>query len=103
MPFPTCPQTDITGVKPRLFRQEPGWAGAFTREHAEGALRNGTRIVKHRSDLNDRTPDGTPGIVLGSVRDRVVLGDGVLYFVAWASAPRTAVGCLGRKLRATLP
>jgi hypothetical protein len=86
------------------LRNEPGWAGAFTRNQVEGAIPNGTRIVKCNSEPGDATPDGTPGIVLGSIRYPVVPGDpfsGITaYFIEWACKPRVAVGCMEMKVRA---
>jgi hypothetical protein len=83
-----------------IFRMEPGWRGSFTREQATGALANGTRVVKARSEAKDKTPTGTPGIVLGSYRHPDIMNNVILYFVAWASAPRIAVACVEWKLRA---
>lgn len=89
---------------------EPGWLGAFTREQATGAYRNGSRIVKAREEDGDATPLGTGGTVLGSVDGRV-LGmtnpDGSLiayaYFVEWDNRPRMAVGTTDWKLAPEAP
>jgi hypothetical protein len=78
-----------------MFQNEEGWSGAFTRNQVEGALRNGTRIVKDKSEPGDATLDGTPGVVLGSLTH-----DGVIcYFIEWAHSPRVAIGCMGNKVR----
>jgi hypothetical protein len=84
-------------VKP--IQHEPGWHGAFTRNEALGAWRNGTPVVKQNSEPYDSTPDGTPGVVLGSIPDYREGGQ-MFYFVEWADKPKVAVGCDGRKLRA---
>ena len=90
-----------------LLLFERGWAGQFTRAVADGAWPNGTRVVKQKSEEGDSTPDGTPGIVLGSLRFPDVMNNAIFYFVAWADAPRVAVGCMEWKLRvadgATIP
>lgn len=81
---------------------EPGWTGAFTRYQADGAIPNGSAIVKCDSEEGDGTPDGTPGIVLGSMRHPEVLNGAFLYFVEWAAHPRVAVACAAPKLRMVL-
>lgn len=79
------------------IQNEPGWAGAFTRNQVPGALANGTRIVKANTEAGDGTPEGTPGVVLGSV----VNDEGrIAYFVEWANRPRLAVGCAALKVKA---
>lgn len=93
------PQPLWVPLRGGVFRVEAGWSGAFTRATAKGALPSGTRVVKERSDPKDMTPNGTPGVILGSIRHAEVAGNAILYFVAWASAPRRAVACLDRKLR----
>lgn len=81
---------------------EAGWRGAFTRAQADGAIPNGTRVVKVNSEPGDGNPDGETGIVLGSFRTRVVPGyeEDVCYFVEWRLYPNTATATLGRRLRA---
>lgn len=82
------------------IKTEPGWTGVFTRDEVLGAWRNGTRVVKHKSEPGDGTPDGTPGVVLGSmlVRDDDSRAR-LLYFIEWADHPRLAVACVATKLR----
>lgn len=81
------------------INNEPGWTGAFTRNQTEGAISNGTRIVKTNSEDGDATPDGTPGIVLGSVSDPTIMNGIICYFIEWAHKPRVAVGCMETKVR----
>jgi len=83
-----------------MFKNEPGWNGAFTREQAEGAMPNGTRVVKTNSDAEDGHADGTPGVILGSMSHPEVEDGAIFYFVEWAARPRTAVGIMGKKVRA---
>lgn len=78
------------------LRNEPGWVGMFTRDRAEGALPNGTRVVKVNSEEGDGHPDGTPGVILGSV---VAPGLGIGYFVSWAPRPRVVVFTADFKIR----
>ena len=80
-----------------MIGEEPGWIGAFTRHEELGAWRNGTRVVKQASEPHDGTPDGTPGVVLGSLMEHQ--SKQLLYFVEWANRPRVAVGCMGFKLK----
>lgn len=69
----------------------PGWTGAFTRDEALGAWKNGTPVVKANSEPGDAHPDGTPGVVLGSISHPSVQNGAVFYFIEWAPRPRTAV------------
>ena len=81
------------------LRHELGWMGAFTREHAAGALQNHARVVKVNSEAGDTHPDGTPGVVLGSMSHPDIRGGEVMYFVEWAPKPRVAVGVMAFKVR----
>lgn len=73
-----------------------GYAGVFTKHQAEGAIPNGTKIVKTNSVAGDATPDGMGGVVLGSMDS----GDhGLLYFVEWDDRPRMAVGTIALKIK----
>lgn len=70
----------------------PGYFGFFTRDQAEGAITNGTRIVKANSEPGDGNADGAPGVVLGSLAvDVLQLGPRIAYFVEWDARPRMAV------------
>lgn len=83
-----------------MFQNEPGWEGAFTRAQDENAMPNGTRIVKTNSEEGDANPDGTPGVILGSISHPEVWNGAVMYFVEWASKPRCAIGIMAKKVRA---
>lgn len=89
-----------------VLGSETGWIGVFTRHEAEGAIPNGTRVVKARRESGDATPVGTCGTVLGSV-NAAFLGqdapDGweeitYAYFVEWADRPNVAVGVMDWKI-----
>jgi hypothetical protein len=76
---------------------EPGWIGAFTRNQVEGALVNGTRVVKIKEDAKgDFTPIGSQGVVLGSLSAPDL--EYVFYFVEWDNKPKIAVGVTGWKI-----
>lgn len=67
-----------------LGRQEPG------------AILNGSRVVKTGSEPGDRTPDRTPGTVLGSMGGPgpiVIEGRSVTYgyLIRWDNCPGEAV------------
>ena len=80
-------------------RTEPGWFGNFTRAQAGGAMPNGTRIVKCNTvEGADFHPDGTPGVVLGSMV--VPETESYIYFVEWAPQPRVAMAVVGHRIRA---
>lgn len=70
------------------IRSQPGWQGAFTRQHAPGTWRPGTRIKKIRKEEGDVTPIGAFGTVLGSVRP--VSSSIAGYFIEWDGKPRVA-------------
>jgi hypothetical protein len=84
---------------------EPGMVGAFTRHQAEGAIPNGTRIVKARGESGDATPLGVGGVVLGSLAGGHLgerAPDGTLveygYFVEFDNRPGFAVGVIDWKI-----
>jgi len=76
-------------------RAEPGWAGLFVRSEIEGALRNGTRVVKVTFDSKDAHPPGSLATVIGSFGPPEMFG----YFVEWDDTPRVAVFVEPRKIR----
>jgi hypothetical protein len=88
------------------FELHPGYAGVFTRDQAEGAIPNGTRIVKRNSAQSDSQPDGALGVVLGSIKSPAELhasrGVAYCYFVEWDALPRVAVGVVDRKISSTV-
>lgn len=92
-----------------VFKNEPGWSGVFTRHQADGAIPNGTRIVKGESEPGDSTPSGSKGTVLGSIdtipeveaeaRGRGVRPpDAYFYSVEWDRLPHVAVNVMDWKI-----
>jgi len=81
-----------TGIK-----QYPGYGGMFTRRQATGAITNGTRIVKVKTEDGDTHPVGSEGAVLGSIGSRSL---GIMYFVEWDAAPSVAVAVIAWKIAA---
>ncbi len=70
-------------------------------KQAPGAIPTGARVRKVRSDPNDRTPNGTPGTVLGSVAgDLIVCGLLVRfgYFIDWDNCKGQPVFTIDRKV-----
>lgn len=61
----------------------------YTLDQAEGALVNGTRIEKVKSERGDGHRDGALGTIVGSVGDVEVPGypDHYVYFVKWDEDP----------------
>jgi glutamine amidotransferase PdxT len=81
---------------------ERGWRGAFTRAQAPNArFANGSRIVKALCELDDTTPLGTRGTVLGSIYHPELARPA--YFVEWDNAKRTARFIAEWKLAACPP
>jgi len=97
---PTC-GTRWTGGMRRcavcvnVLHEEPGWAGTFTRGEVDGALRNGTRVVKVTFDSKDAHHPGDLATVIGSFGVPEKFG----YFVEWDDMPRAAVFVEPRKIR----
>lgn len=80
----------------------------FTREEAENApIANGTRVIKVSSEAEDGHPDGTEGVVIGSLEfsaeDRQAHPPHLrhvqfAYFVGWNPAPELPMGTLDYKV-----
>ncbi len=84
-----------------LFRTEPGYVGAFTREQADGAIPNGSKVRKVAVEHGDAHPVGALAIVLGSIREPY--GEHrIMYFLEWDRLPRHAVGCIAWKIEQVL-
>jgi hypothetical protein len=89
------------------IQSEPGWVGPFTRNQAEGAIPNGSRIVKVCLERGDTHPPGSKGIVLGSIGpfsptfqvSTEFPPAKYSYFVAWDSEPRIAVSVIEYKIK----
>lgn len=85
-----------------LFREYPGYKGIHTREQAEGAIKNKSRILKAFSEKGDSHPVGSLGTVLGSFKVTPDVaeefGAPYFYFVEWDSTPGLAVGVVGTKI-----
>jgi len=80
------------------IRNYPGYLGSFTRRQAEGAISNGTTIVKVAADAEgDIHPIGTRGVVLGSIRHPAI--PEIFYFIEWDPRPGLATGCVAFKIR----
>lgn len=80
------------------LRQEPGWVGAFTRAQVPGAIENGTKIVKVKTEAGDANKLGTKGTVLGSFMHADGQSAQLFYFVEWATARHVACGVIGWKI-----
>lgn len=78
-----------------LFHEEPGYVGAFTRASALGAIRNGSLVVKVKTEPGDHNKIGARATVLGSIYNP---GMGLLYFLEWEGLPGHAVACIAEKI-----
>lgn len=76
------------------IKEWPGYVGAFTRNEALGAWRNGTRLEKVKSEDGDAHELGDECAVLGSMVHQGQLA----YFVEWDGNPGIAVACMAWKL-----
>lgn len=78
----------------------------YSTEQAEGAIANGTRIVKCLDEPGDKHKIGDQGVVIGSIDARDVpdppLIDGkrsdYLYFVEWDDFPEAPICVVSLKI-----
>ena len=70
----------------------------FTRDQAQGAMPNGTRIVKVKEEAGDKHKLGDEGVVIGSVSHPEVMDGAPAYFVEWDDMPGVPVGVVGYKI-----
>lgn len=70
----------------------------FTRQQAEGAIPNGSRIVKSKMEDDDAHKIGDKGTVIGSISHPEVLNGMIGYFVEWDDMPGVPVGVVGWKI-----
>jgi hypothetical protein len=63
----------------------------YTTDQAEGAISNGTKVVKVRSEKGDTNPVGTTGVVIGSMGGQLHGKPIIGYFVFWDHAPGVPV------------
>lgn len=80
-----------------VFRELPGWTGAFPASDAEGAWPKGSRVRKIVSETGDHHTVGSLATILGSLRET----DGerrIMYWLEWDATPRHAVACIAWKL-----
>lgn len=88
---------ELAAVLLDMAKPRKGWLGGFTTRQAEGAMPNGTRIVKAAEDApGDLTPMGSPGTVLGSMRHPE---KGIAYFIEWDDKPKVAVLAVHWKIK----
>ena len=83
--------SDLYAVRPHK-----GWHGVFTTEEFDGAIPNGTRVVKCMWEPKDGHPMGAKARVLGSIGHPEV---GIGYFVEFEEHPRVAVFIQAVKIR----
>jgi len=79
------------------IKNHPGYFTSFCNKQAQGAWENGSCVIKDGSDSGeDITPDGTKGIILGSLKSP----EGkYAYFVEWEDKPKMPVFCVEEKLK----
>lgn len=89
---------------------KPGDASVYIPGQADGAIPNGTRIIKNNARPGDSTPEGTLGTVISSLdvprreaeaifaagKSRAVVKH--LYFVEWDDKPGLAVATADDKI-----
>ncbi len=83
-----------------MFREYPGYTGLFSRDQADGAIPNETRISKVWSEPGDAHKIGELGTVLGSAVCPPKLSSEIkyLYWVEWDNMPKAAVGVIDKKI-----
>ena len=72
----------------------------YSDDHAVGALKNGSEVEKMASEPGDSFPDGTTGVVIGSLdgSEVDVANDPFFYFVRFGGEG-PVVGISGARLR----
>ena len=82
------------------IKEHPGYLGLFSDNQTEGAIPNGTPIVKAWSEVGDWNETGATGVVLGSlpIPPEVGLTSKYFYWVEWDDAPKRAVGVVSKKI-----
>lgn len=85
------------------LREYPGYIGVHTREQAPGALPNGARVVKVKTEPGDTHPIGAEATVLGSIKapPEVQHIAAYFYFVEWDAHPGIVVGVVSTKVSIT--
>jgi hypothetical protein len=76
------------------IEEHEGWIGPFSTRQVEGAIENGAKVVKIRSEKGDTHPVGSTGKVLGSISNGAMLA----YWVEWDAHPKHAIFIVGFKL-----
>ncbi len=73
----------------------------YSSAEAEGAMPNGTFVVKQNSEPGDGHPDGEVGKIVGSMGplDEPVLGCRYGYFVIWEGNQEVPVWTMETKLK----
>ncbi len=73
----------------------------YSSAEAEGAMPNGTLVVKQNSEPEDGHPDGEVGKIVGSMGplDEPVLGCRYGYFVMWEENPEVPVFTMESKVK----
>lgn len=73
----------------------------FTTNEAEGAIRNGTRVVKVGREAGDSHDDGAPARVIGSLGPIPFRGMTEVYgyWVEWDDMPEVPVFIVGHRIR----
>ncbi|WP_028168876.1 hypothetical protein [Bradyrhizobium elkanii] len=72
----------------------PFCVAVYTADQIEGAIANGTPVVKVLSERGDTNAVGTKGVVVGSVAGRGIVD----YFVEWETAPDVPVVVADNKI-----
>lgn len=87
-------------IPTEILVAEPGIEGLFTRNQAEGAIPNGSRVVKVVDERGDAHPKGSKATVLGSWKRPDSFGQPLVgYFVIWDAHPNTAIFVAGYKIQ----
>lgn len=93
-PFPEELGIQVASLRDGVPRGMPAWLPV---NQVDGAIENGTRIKKVRSEEGDATPIGSLGTVLASLKDEEV-SPRTFYFVEWDHTPGVPVGLLDWKI-----
>jgi hypothetical protein len=87
---------------------DPGWQGVYSRHQAIGAIPNGTKVRKVKSEPKDGHPDGALAVVIGSwgllpwEKPLEIKGYTIrfFYFVEFEDMPQVGVGISEHRIQA---
>lgn len=86
-------------VRRPTIKKVLGTDAIYTDDHAEGAWPNGTPVIKINSESADAHPNGTLGVIIGSVGPFPFNGNLTYGYIVLFEGEVIPIGCIGTKLQ----